>query len=104
MTNDRFPHRVIITRLEGGSAFAEPTSQVIYDGKCRNYRTTASNTNLKNDVLVGAYTLAIPSLSFEIKAGDNLLITDRVRTLEGVVKDSQQTNLGLNVWWDFIDN
>ena len=38
MSNPRFPHRVVIERVSGGSSFEQPTRTVIYDGECRNYR------------------------------------------------------------------
>lgn len=102
MNNTRFPHRVIIKRLSGGSAFGGATESQLYDGECRNYRNL--HTKEKNGVLISDYTLALPKIDFEVKELDIVEVTTETRTMTGTVKDYQVNNFGTNIWWNKTSN
>ena len=97
--NPRFPHKVIITRTgERKNPFDEAKEQLIYDGKCRNYISNKpSNAGV---VSQSDYTISAPIIETEIKKGDKVVVTEKVRTIEGRVVDSYVGNIGSNIYWN----
>lgn len=126
--NPRFPHTLFLSRATAVSSddpfavaveddpFAEegetPSVEVsapaqtedvtLYDGVCRSYRNVTTKT--RDGVLVSDYVIAMPRVDFAILPGDRVVVGANNRTMEGVVVDSQTTNLGTNIWWNQKEN
>ena len=76
---------------------ADTDTETLYEGVCRSYRNVTTKT--RDGVLVSDYVIAMPRVDFAILPGDKVVVVANNRTLEGVVVDSQTTNLGTNNWW-----
>ena len=102
MNNPRFPHRVVIERVSGGSSFEQPTRTVIYDGECRNYRNQVVKDT--RGVLVSDYIIAMPLADFKVEKKDEITVYEKHVIRKGWVKDFYDTNFGRNIWWNIVDN
>ena len=125
MENPRFPHSILITRVVSVDVtdpteevpydpFAEPpavppetgdstTSTVeVYHGEGRNYKN--NKTSPVNGVIQSDYAASIPYTEIDIKTGDSIVVTERVRTISGIVDDAYLGNLGLTVYWNKVNN
>ena len=127
--NPRFPHMLTLTRVTvvnpGDDPFAPPVNddpfaeqgaspsvssadeqemavETIYEGECRSYRNVVTKT--RDGVLVSDYVIAMPRADFAILPGDKVSVVANNRSMEGVVVDSQTTNLGTNIWWNQKEN
>ncbi len=126
--NPRFPHALSLSRVtvtvpgddpfvvhaeddpfaEEGPAHAEVHSsgttetETLYEGECRSYRNAVTKT--RDGVLVSDYVIAMPRVDFAILPGDLVGVVANNRTMNGVVVDSQTTNLGTNIWWNQKEN
>ena len=125
MENPRFPHTIRITRVISVSA-TEPTEEVPYDpfnpppsdppeegdattttievyyGEGRNYKN--NKTGAVNGVIQSDYAVSIPFTEIDIMTGDSITVTERTRTLTGLVDDPYLGNLGLTVYWNKVNN
>lgn len=132
IANPRFPHTLTLTRVsvvssgdepfvnppeddpfaeesatpvmepKGGKAKPETTVETLYEGVCRSYRNVVTKT--RDGVLVSDYVIAMPRVDFAILPMDKVVVEANNRTMEGVVVDSQTTNLGTNIWWNQKEN
>jgi hypothetical protein len=107
INNPRFPHNVKIVRMVDSDVYNpfEPSDGqelVVYQGKCRNYKN--NNTKEKDGVYISDFVLSIPFTLIDIKAGDTVLLEDRVRVIKGIVVDNYLGNIGLNVYYNKINN
>lgn len=102
MENKRFPHRIVIERSTGGSAFEQPETETLYDGEGRNYRNQMSKTS--KGVIESDYVIAMPLVDFEIRKMDMITVYERNTVRKGHVKDSVDTNFGTNIWWNLASN
>lgn len=103
--NPRFPHTLALTRVTAASQddpFAATAPVTLYDGECRSYRNVVTKT--RDGVLVSDYVIAMPRVDFAILPGDKVSVEANNRQMEGVVVDSQTTNLGTNIWWNQKEN
>lgn len=107
MDNPRFPHTIRITRLDTTTPYdpfnpAEPTTIEVYHGEGRNYKN--NKTSPVNSVLQSDYAVSLPFTEIDIMAGDTIVITERARTIQGIVDDAYLGNLGLTVFWNKVNN
>lgn len=107
MDNPRFPHTIRITRLDTTTPYdpfnpAEPTTIEVYHGEGRNYKN--NKTSPVNSVLQSDYAVSLPFTEIDIMAGDTIVITERARTIQGIVDDAYLGNLGLIVFWNKVNN
>lgn len=128
ITNPRFPHTLTLSRVTatvpGDDPFVVPAeddpfaeenpaqaetpssgtaeTETLYEGECRSYRNVVTKT--RDGVLVSDYVIAMPRVDFAILPGDKVSVEANNRQMEGVVVDSQTTNLGTNIWWNQKEN
>jgi hypothetical protein len=105
-TNPQFPHWVKITRVKVNTNVNPPTStsQLIYEGKCRNYPSRSGGTGMTEGVFVSDYTISIPFNEIRFESGDSTEITDRSRTFTGTIVNSYNGNLGCTIWHNKVNN
>jgi hypothetical protein len=92
----------VVAEPEGGKDESETTIETLYEGECRSYRNVVTKT--RDGVLVSDYVIAMPRVDFAILPMDKVVVVANNRTMEGVVVDSQTTNLGTNIWWNQKEN
>lgn len=112
IVNPRFPHTLILSRATVTPSQDDPFAvedassasavAVLYKGVCRSYRNVTTKT--RDGVLVSDYVIAMPRADFAILPGDKMVVEANNRTMDGVVVDSQTTNLGTNIWWNKKEN
>ncbi len=104
--NDRFPHKVIISRIERDTLTGEyptdidgiPTSTIIFESQCG--LRSASDVDINDKVLEYDLKLALPKHNVQIKHKDKVtFINNLVGTqTNGEVIKSEVYNLGSNLW------
>lgn len=126
IANPRFPHTLILTRVTVTASSEDPfvvpveddpfaegaeppvaqsssaETETLYEGECRSYRNVVTKT--RDGVLVSDYVIAMHRADFAILPGDKVVVEANNRRMEGVVVDSQTTNLGTNIWWNKKEN
>ena len=91
-----------VEQQSGTTETADVETETLYEGECRSYRNVVTKT--RDGVLVSDYVIAMPRVDFAILPGDKVSVVANNRTMEGVVVDSQTTNLGTNIWWNQKEN
>jgi len=107
MENPRFPHTIRITRVDTTVPYdpfnpTTPTTIEVYYGEGRNYKN--NKTGAVNGVIQSDYAVSIPFTEIDIMTGDTITVTERTRTLTGMVDDPYLGNLGLTVYWNKVNN
>ena len=107
MENPRFPHSILITRVDTTTPYdpfnpTEPTPTEVYHGEGRNYKN--NKTSPVNGVIQSDYAVSLPFTEIDIKTGDKITVTERMRTIVGTVDDPYLGNLGLTVFWNKVNN
>src|SRR5574343_436346 len=105
--NCRYPHSALITRAISSDDYdpfnPTPTANIeVYHGECRNYKNNKTATT--NGVMQSDYAVSLPYTTIDIMAGDKIVVTERARTIEGVVDDAYLGNLGMTVFWSKVNN
>ena len=103
LSNPRFPHSVVVKRtpMTGDSfnpTFGDPVT--ILSSECRNSLSTKGNKVA--GVLISKYVIALPVHDVSVLAGDDIYITDTVRTIKGIVVESVIGNIGANIYYDEV--
>ena len=103
--NTRFPHRIVVTRETVTDSYP-PTRTVakVFESECRIFPSKSGGSSTTDGVVVSDYTASIPYHEVEIRTGDAVEATDRVRTFRGTVVASYNGNLGANLWFNEVKN
>lgn len=105
MDNPRHPHRCVIYRMVGGTAFADGKRKVIYDGVCRKESSTTMRTFMRENVIKSDFRLSIPGQVIGLRTGDFVDVTDLCGTLERCILSNVYVgNLGTSAWFNVPNN
>ena len=104
--NPQFPHYVTVTRTDVNGEVNPPvfTTRVILSGVCRNLVSKRGGTGISNGVFISDYFISMPYNEVDIHTGDFVEVKDRVSTINGVVVQSYNGNLGCVIWYNRVDN
>lgn len=121
MVNERFPHRIKVTRVEENPNYnpsldpdGSPTIPiVIYESICQSQINEVGDTVRKENVFFSDHTAYMPypdytednpfgdrSKSTLIKKLDKVEVFDGVRAIIGQVSQFEAGNIGIRVWYD----
>lgn len=104
MYNPRFPHMVVVSSEVNKGTSWEPDIEIedVLISSCRNYISTKGSDS--SGVMTSQYTISLPRHNVNIKTGDKVTVTDRVRIIHGEVVASQVGNIGANIYYNEIKN
>lgn len=104
IANTRFPHRIVVTRdTEKANTYPpEFITVTVVESVCRSFPSKSGGTGIDAGAFVSDYTVSMPRSEVRINTGDNVTVTDAVRTYKGSVVSSFVGNLGTNIWFNEI--
>jgi hypothetical protein len=97
--NPRWPHSCVVTRTEnlGDEATPNMTAITVLASVCRN--SVSGKGMNRRSVYESEFTVSLPFHSVSVLAGDSISVTDRVRTIQGIVVEASVHNFGANIYY-----